>query len=66
MPEPTEEEKMTKKTFHKCMGKVHIGCNHVDVEINTETTPNKTGGYDTVVKIPSAFPIGAVNETGGH
>ena len=63
---PTEKEKKEKKTTHKTTGKLHIGNTVRDIEITTETTPNAAGGYDTVVGLPSAFPIGATaNEPGG-
>ena len=59
MTKPTEKDKKEKKTTHKAMGKIHVGSTTKDIEIITETTPNASGGYDTVVSIPSAFPVSA-------
>ena len=66
MAKPTEAEKLTKKTVHKHQGKLRIGNVETDMEITTETTPNTSGGYDTVVKLPNAIPLkGQANQPGG-
>ena len=66
MAKPTEKEKKEKETEDKTTGKLHIGKTVRDIEITTKTTPNTSGGYDTVVSLPSAFPVGvAANEPGG-
>ena len=66
MVKPTEAEKLSKKTTHKHKGKLRIGGKEHDMEITTETTPNTAGGYDTVVKLPSAFPLkGEATQPGG-
>ena len=63
MTKPTEQEKRDKKTNHKTVGNLWVGKKKIQVDIETETTPNQAGGYDTNVKIPRPFPVGAKNET---
>ena len=66
MPKPTEQEKKDKKTKSTTVGKLYIGNKVKDIKITTETTPNAAGGYDTVMIMPSAFPVGVeANEPGG-
>lgn len=66
MVKPTEQDKLTKKTSHVHKGKVRIGNTETDLDITTETTPNATGGYDTVVQLPAALAIkGQAHQPGG-
>ena len=62
MPKPTEKDKKEKKTSHISKGKINVGGVEQEVDITTETTPNTSGGYDTVVMLPEC-PIAAHNET---
>jgi len=57
MTRPTEEEKKTKKTKEKMKGKMHVKGQELDIEIDVETEPNATGGYDTRIKLPVS-PLG--------
>ncbi len=59
---PTEEEKLNGDTSHTTKGKMTCGDQVFEVDITTETKPNQTAGYDTVVKIPEN-PMSAANET---
>jgi hypothetical protein len=56
---PTEQEKKDHPTRHLSKGKIMFGDREEEVDIDTETTPNATGGYDTVVRLPR-IPISAV------
>jgi hypothetical protein len=63
---PTEQEKLSRQTKYKHKGKLKVGNQEKDIEITTVTTPNATGGYDTVVALPSANPLKAgAEEPGG-
>jgi len=59
VPKPTENDKKTKVTKDVTKGKIRIGNIEQEVDIETVTTPNNDGGYDTVVKLPFC-PISAV------
>lgn len=61
MPRPTEDEKKTKKTKETMQGKMHIKGVELDIEIDVETEPNQTGGYDTRIKLPISPLGGTVN-----
>ena len=59
MAKPTEKDKKEKKTKDTSKAKIKVGDEEVEVDIVTETTPNASGGYDTVVNLPFC-PISAV------
>ncbi len=66
MVKPSHIDKVEKETSHVAKGKITIGGKSVDVDIQTNTKPNQAGGYDTVVKIPSAHPLGTLDEYALH
>ena len=58
MAKPQEKDKMEKKQKWTEKGKMHIKGKEVDIDIEVETNPNASGGYDTKVKLPVS-PLGA-------
>jgi hypothetical protein len=57
---PTEAEKKDHPTRYIAKGKILFGGVEEEVDIDTETTPNANGGYDTRVRLPRV-PIAAVS-----
>jgi hypothetical protein len=53
MPRPDENEKKTRPTKEKLQGKMFVKGQEIPMDIDVETTPNASGGYDTKVKLPS-------------
>lgn len=56
---PTEQQKLNGKTRHKEKGKVMFGPVEEEVDIETFTEPNGSGGYDVIVMLPFC-PISSV------
>ena len=56
---PTETEKVDHPTRHLSKAKIMFGNVEEEVDIDTVTTPNANGGYDTTVTLPRV-PIQAV------
>ena len=58
MSKPTENEKKDKKQKWTESGKMHVKGKELDIEIEVETEPNVSGGYDTKIKLPVS-PLGS-------